>query len=117
MEIAIPVIPAGITLLLNFFAPYATALVVQPAWSPARKKIVAVVIALLLAAAVLALVFLGFGIPIPAWPQLLLLSVLVSQASYDLVLKRTADQLAQRTSWPIDGGTTGGSTPSKITGL
>lgn len=93
-EIVIPAIPSAITLLLNFFAPYATALVVNPVWKPAQKKMAAVIVALLLAAFVLIIAFLGFGIAVPAWPVLLLLAVSVSQASYDLILKRSADALA-----------------------
>ena len=98
MEIAIPAIPAGVTLLLNFFAPYFTAIVVKPEWSTAAKKTVAIVVAVVLAALVLALAFFGFGVAIPEWPALLLFAVVVSQASYDLITKRSADALAERTS-------------------
>jgi hypothetical protein len=104
IEIALPAIPAGVLVLLNFFAPYATALVVNPAWSANQKRIVAIVVALVLAAIVLLIAFYGFGIPVPAWPVLLLLAITVSQASYDLVLKRSANNLAKH------AGT--GSTPS-----
>jgi hypothetical protein len=97
-DILIPAIPAGITVLLNFFAPYATALIVSPVWPTAAKKAVAIIVPLLLAGVVLVLAFVGFGIEIPAWPVLLLLAVTVSQASYDLVTKRSADKLAVATS-------------------
>lgn len=98
MEIAIPAIPAGVLVLLNFFAPYATSLVVQPWWPTAAKKWVAIGVALLLGAAVLALAFFGFGVPIPSWPVLLLLGVVVSQTSYDLILKKSADALTAVTT-------------------
>ncbi|TQL46663.1 hypothetical protein FB562_2187 [Homoserinimonas aerilata] len=91
--IAIPAIPAALTLLLNFFAPYATALVVDPRWSAGQKKIVAIAVSIVLAALVI-LFALWMGWVLPAWPVLILIGILVSQASYDLVTKRTADQLA-----------------------
>lgn len=97
-EIAIPAVPVGVLVLLNFLAPYATALVVQPQWETRYKKIVAVVVSLVLAAVVLVLSYVGFGEPVPAWPALLLLAVVVSQASYDLVLKKSADTLTVATS-------------------
>jgi len=98
MEIAIPAIPAGFLILLNFFAPYATSIVVKPEWPTAAKKWVAIVVALLLATFVLLIAFFGFGVPVPAWPVLLLLGVVVSQAAYDVVLKRSADALTEKTS-------------------
>lgn len=104
MNIAIPAIPAGIVILLNFFAPYAVAIVVNPVWPAKYKKVIAIAVALLLAAVVLALAYFGFGIVLPAWPVLFLIAVMVSQTSYDLVTKKTADQLA------ITAGT--GSNPS-----
>lgn len=94
MELIIPAIPAIVTLLLNFFAPYATALLVKPSWPASAKKWIAVLVALLLAAVVLVLAFFGFGLAVPAWPSLFLLAVLTSQTSYDLLLKNSADALA-----------------------
>lgn len=91
-EILIPAVPAGITILLNFFAPYATSVVINPRWSSGQKKIVAIVVALVLAAVALLIAFLGFGIEIPTWPALLLLGVVVSQTSYDLVTGKSADK-------------------------
>lgn len=103
-DLIIPTIPVGILVLLNFLAPYATSLVVQPPWPTAWKKWVAVGVAIVLAGVVLALAFLGFGVAVPAWPALLLLGVLVSQASYDLVLKDSADALTVKTSPPAPTG-------------
>lgn len=94
-EIIIPAIPAGVTLLLNFFAPYATAFVINPRWTDAQKKIVAIVVSLVLATVVLLIAFLGFGLEVPAWPVLLLVGVLVSQSSYDLVTGTSADRVAR----------------------
>lgn len=93
-EIELPVIPAGIILLVNFFAPYAVALVVSPYWPKALKRFAAIIVSLVLAAIVLLLAYFGFGLPLPAWPALLLLAVLVSQTSYDLILKSSASKLA-----------------------
>lgn len=98
MDIAIPAVPTGVLVLLNFFAPYATSLVVQSWWPRAAKKWVAIGVSLVLAAGVLAIAFLGFGLAIPAWPVLLLLGVVVSQTSYDLILKDSANQLTHVTS-------------------
>lgn len=98
MEIAIPAVPVGVLVLLNFFAPYATSLVVQPFWPTAAKKWVAIGVALALAGVVLLVAFFGFGEPIPSWPALLLLGVVVSQTSYDLLLKQSADRLSVATS-------------------
>jgi len=95
MDIEIPAVPVGVLVLLNFFAPYAIAVVTNPRWPAAQKKVVAIVVSLVLAAAVLLVAFLGFGLPIPAWPALLLLAVVVSQASYALVTKNTADATAR----------------------
>lgn len=97
-EIAIPAIPAGVMILLNFFAPYATSLVIQPWWPTGAKKAVAVGVSLVLAAVVLLISYFGFGEPVPAWPVLLLLAVAVSQASYDLVTRKSADALTKATS-------------------
>jgi len=98
MDIAIPAVPAGVLVLLNFFAPYATSLVVQPWWPTAAKKWVAIGVALVLSAVVLLIAFFGFGEPVPSWPVLLLLGIVVSQTSYDLILKGSADDLTKATS-------------------
>jgi L-lactate permease len=101
-DIAIPTIPAGILLLLNFFSPYATAVVISPRWSAAQKKIAAIVVSLLLTAVVL-LVSWWLGAELPSWPVLFLLAVVVSQASYALVTKQSADALASSTGTGSSG--------------
>lgn len=94
-ELVIPAIPAGVVILLNFFAPYATSIVINPRWPSTAKKWVAIAVSLVLAAIVLLIAFFGFEVEIPSWPTLLLLAVVVSQASYALVTKSTADTLAR----------------------
>lgn len=89
----IPAIPLGLIALLNFFAPYAAAIPINPSWSTAKKRVVAVVTALVIAAIVLAVAW-GLGFEIPSWPLLLVLGVALSQAAYDLVLKKSADKLS-----------------------
>jgi hypothetical protein len=93
-EFALPTVPAVITLLLNFFAPYAVALVVDPAWPAKYKKLVAIITSLVLSAVVLIFAVLVGGYVMPAWPVLALLAIAVAQASYDLVLKQSANRLA-----------------------
>jgi hypothetical protein len=93
-EFTLPAIPAVVTLLLNFFAPYAVALVVDPVWPAKYKKLVAIVVSLLLSALVLVFAVLVGGYVMPAWPVLAILAIAVAQASYDLVLKRSADRFA-----------------------
>jgi hypothetical protein len=94
IDISIPAIPVGVLVLLNFFAPYATAIVIDPRWPVAQKKLVAVITSIVLAAVVLLFAW-WMGSPVPAWPALILLAVVVSQASYDLVTKRSADALSR----------------------
>lgn len=96
MDLAIPVIPSLVTALLAFFSPYATAIVVSPLWPAKRKKLVSIVVSLILAAIVLVLAILAFGMVMPAWPVLLLLAVITAQASYDLILKNSANALAAK---------------------
>lgn len=100
MELTIPAIPAAVIVLLNFFAPYAVAVAVRPEWPTRYKKLVAVIVSAVLAVVVLALAFFGFGVEVPEWPALILVAVSVSQASYDLVLRRSADRLSAATSSP-----------------
>lgn len=95
MDIEIPAVPLGVLVLLNFFAPYATAVAVNPVWPPAWKKAVAIVVALVLAGVVLLVSYFGYGQVIPSWPVLLLTAIIVSQASYDLITGKSADRLAR----------------------
>ena len=61
MDITLPTIPAGVLVLLALLAPYLQAIIQRPSWSPNMKKVLAVVLA-----------------------------VVVAQASYTLVTKTTA---------------------------
>lgn len=98
MDITLPTIPAGVLVLLGLLAPYVQALIQRPAWSPTVKKVVAVAVALLLTGIVLWFYYVYTGETIPAWPVLVLLVVVVAQASYAMVTKASASALEQRTS-------------------
>ena len=98
MPIELPGIPAGILTLLALLAPYAIAVINRPHWPAAVKKWVAVVVAIVLGVVVLAFYYVYTGDLIPQWPVLLLLAVIVVQASYALVTKPTASSLEQKTT-------------------
>lgn len=93
MFIDIPAIPAGVLTLLAFFAPYAIALINMPSWPAKWKRLVSIVVSLVLAVLVLGLYYLMTGDTIPQWPVLLLLSIVVTQAAYALILKPSAAAL------------------------
>lgn len=106
MDIELPAIPAGILTLLSVFAPYVIAVINRPSWSPSAKKVVAVVAAIVLAAVVMLFYYVYTGDVIPSWPALILLAVVVVQASYALVTRDGgAKRLEDRTSSP--GGSDG----------
>lgn len=98
MNIELPTIPAGVLVLLALLAPYVQALIQRPEWSPGLKKVVAVVVAVVLTAIVLAFYYVYTGDTVPAWPVLVLLAIVVAQASYAMVTKTSATVLEQRTS-------------------
>lgn len=98
MNIDLPTIPAGVLVLLALVAPYAQALIQRPSWTPAVKKVIAVAVAIVLTAVVLAFYFVYTGDVIPAWPALILLTIVVAQASYALFTKPSAIALERRTS-------------------
>ena len=98
MDITLPTIPAGVLVLLALAAPYVQALIQRPTWSPTVKKIVAVVLAIVLTTVVLLFYYVYTGDTVPAWPVLILLAIVVAQASYTLVTKNTASALEARTS-------------------
>ncbi|MFD8770325.1 hypothetical protein [Microbacterium oxydans] len=98
MNIELPTIPAGVLVLLALAAPYVQALIQRPKWSPTVKRILAVVIPIVLTAIVLAFYFVYTGDTVPAWPALVLLAIVVAQASYALITKNSATELEQRTS-------------------
>lgn len=100
MDITLPTIPAGVLVLLALAAPYVQALIQRPTWSPTVKKIIAVAVAIVLTAVVLAFYYVYTGDTIPAWPVLILLAIVVAQASYTLLTKNTATTLEHRTAPP-----------------
>lgn len=93
MSLDIPVIPTGVLTLLAFFAPYAVALINHPGWPAKWKYTVSIVVSLVLAVVVLGFYYLLTGDTIPQWPSLLLLSIVVTQAAYALILKPSAAAL------------------------
>lgn len=86
----LPEVPTLVITLLSLFAPYAIALVESPNWSKGSKKLIAIAASLALTVIVLAIYYASSGEPIPSWPTLLVLGVLVSQSSYALVTKESA---------------------------
>lgn len=98
MDLAIPVPALGILTLLGFLSPLVIAIINQPFWKPTTKRIVSVLGALVLAAVSLFLYYAITAEPLPSWPVLLLLAIVVSQASYALVLKKPATAIENATS-------------------
>lgn len=97
MDINLPEVPTGILTLLAFFAPYAIALINNPAWSAAQKKIISVAVPVVLAVAVWVIYFAITGDGLYEWPQMILLAVVVTQASYGLVTKKSASRVERGT--------------------
>lgn len=93
MNIELPTIPAGVLVLLALLAPYVQALIQRPSWPSKWKKAIAVALALVLTAVVLAFYYVYTGDTIPAWPALVLLAIVVAQASYALATKTTASNI------------------------
>lgn len=98
MEIEIPTIPAGILTLLSLLAPYVIALINRPSWSANTKRIVAVVASVVLAAAVIAFYYVYTGDVVPSWPALVLLAIVVVQASHALLTRGSADAVERASS-------------------
>lgn len=98
MDITLPTIPAGVLVLLALAAPYVQALIQRPTWSTTVKRVLSVVLAIVLAAVVLLFYYVYTGDGIPSWPALILLAIVVAQASYALVTKGSANALERRTS-------------------
>ena len=98
MPIELPAIPAGILTLLALLAPYAIAIINRPHWSAPAKKVVSIVVAVVLAVIVLTGYYLYTGDVVPSWPALVLLAILVVQASYSLVTRSTAKRIETATT-------------------
>lgn len=93
----IPTVPTIVLVLLNFFAPYLVSVISSPLWPKSATKWISIAISGLLAAVVLIIAHFAFGFAIPAWPQLILLGIVVTQASYSLLLKDSADAVKNST--------------------
>lgn len=95
MDITIPEVPAGILTLLSFFAPYAIALVNRPTWSASAKRLMSVGVSVLLAAAVWVLYFAITGDGLTDWPKMIILAVVITQASYALVTEESSKAVSR----------------------
>ena len=96
MNIELPAIPTGVTVLLIFFAPYATAILNHPRWAAGSKKLVAIAVSIGLALLSLAFYYLLTGdAPLP-WPAFIILFLVISQAAYALLLKPSAKLVENR---------------------
>lgn len=87
MDIQIPIAPLGIMTLLAFFAPYGVAVINHPGWKAGSKRLVSIITSIALALVVTILYYWMTGEPLPSWPVLILLSFVVSQASFTLLWK------------------------------
>lgn len=97
MMIEIPTIPAGMLILLSFFAPYLQAVIQAPGWKPWVKKLVTVALAAVLTAVVFVFYYAMTGDAFPEWPVFILLALVVMSASYALVTKPSATALEKST--------------------
>ena len=111
-EFELPEIPAAIIAVLGLVTPWLLALVNQPHWSPLVKRLIAVAGSVVLSLAVLVWYYAWAGDPWPAWPQLVLLGLLVSQATYALIAQPSAKALEQKTSREVPIFNSGGSADS-----
>lgn len=105
MNLEIPTAPAGALVLLAFFAPYAIAAlngVLPFVKKPWQRRAVSIVVSVLLAVLVLVFYYATTGDVVPAWPAFVLLSLVITSASYGLVTKGTASKVEAATSPTID---------------
>jgi hypothetical protein len=93
MDITLPIIPSGITVLLAFFAPYAIAVINHPAWPSKYKRLVSLVVTVLLAGVSMLFYYMMTGYIFPDPAQFVLLFLIISQAAYALILKPSAKAL------------------------
>lgn len=104
-DFTLPAAPVALTAILGLLAPYVVAIVNRPQWSPNAKRIVSVLAVAALTAAALVLFYAVTKEPVPEWPQLVLLAIVVSQAAYALLLKPTAVALEQTSEQWFHPGT------------
>ena len=90
MEVTLPVIPSGLTVLLAFFAPYAVAVINHPSWAPKYKRLVSLIVTVLLAGVSMLVYYAMTGYVFPSPVEFILLFLIISQAAYALILKPSA---------------------------
>lgn len=102
MDIELPAIPTGVLVLLGIVSPWGQALLQRFVdVSPLVKKIISVLLSILLTAVVLAFYYVYTGDTVPGWPVLVLLTIVVAQATYALIARDAgAAELERRTSTP-----------------
>jgi hypothetical protein len=93
MDVTLPLIPSGVTILLAFFAPYAIAVVNHPGWEPKYKRLISLVVTVLLAGVSMLFYYMMTGYIFPDPAQFVLLFLIISQAAYALILKPSAKAL------------------------
>lgn len=98
MDIELPTAPAGVVTIIALLAPYLIALVNHPRWTPGWKRLMSVAGSVILTVAGLVGYYAITREPVPDIPQLLLLGLVVSQASFALIAKPTAKRLERATS-------------------
>lgn len=110
--IEIPTLPVALLTLLGFLAPYAVAFlngVLPFVREPWQRKLVAVVVSIVLAAAGLVGYFLATGSPLPSdgvtWVGFVLLVLVVQQTSYGLVTKQGGADAIERAAGGDDDDT------------
>lgn len=106
MNIVLPAIPAGVLVLLAFFAPYLIAVlngVLKVVRKPWQKKLVTVLVAVVLTAVVLVVYYVWTGDTVPSWPVFVVLALTIISASYALVTKPSASAVEARASGDADG--------------
>ena len=101
MPLDLPTIPSGITTLLNLLAPYVVAVVLGIAGRhadlrPWVKKAIALAASVVLTVVVMAGYYVLTGDTVPAWPWLVLLGIVVSQAAYALVARDAGAAAVER---------------------
>jgi hypothetical protein len=93
MEVTLPAIPSGVTILLAFFAPYAIAVINHPSWPAKYKRVISLVVTVLLAGVSMLVYYAMTGYIFPDPVQFVLLFLIISQAAYALILKPSAKAL------------------------
>lgn len=86
-EIDLPAVPALVLVIANLLSPWVISLVNQSSWTPGWRRFMAVVASAVLTVVALGIYYAYTGEPVPNWPVLVLLGVMVSQATYALIAK------------------------------